>query len=49
MKVSITFFRKEVTPTFIFQKANLEVLLGDWAVGLVTKAYLPAVWSMGGP
>ena len=29
--------------------ALLCVLLGDWAVGLVTKAYLPTVWSMGGP
>ena len=29
--------------------ALLRVLLGDGAVGLVTKVYLPAVWSMGGP
>ena len=32
----------------VLHVALLRVLLGDWAVGLVTKAYLPAVWSMGG-
>ena len=32
----------------VLHVALLRVLLGDWAIGLVTKAYLPAVWSMGG-
>ena len=31
----------------VLHVALLRVLLGDWAVGLVTKAYLPAVRSMG--
>ena len=33
----------------VLHVALLCVLLGDWAIGLVTKAYLPTVWSMGGP
>ena len=33
----------------VLHVALLRVLLGDWAVGIVTKVYLPAVWSMGGP
>ena len=32
----------------VLHVALLRVLLGDWAVGLITKAYLPVVWSMGG-
>ena len=33
----------------VLHVALLHVLLGNWAVGLVTKVYLPAVWFMGGP
>ena len=31
----------------VLHVALLRIFLGDWAVGLVTKVYLPAVWSMG--
>ena len=33
----------------VLHVALLRALLGDWAVGLVTKAHFPIVWSMGGP
>ena len=33
----------------VLHVALLCVLLGDWAMGLVTKAHLPIVWSMRGP
>ena len=32
----------------VLHVALLRVLLGDWAVGLVTKAHFPIVRSMGG-
>ena len=40
--------RGVVCVLFGYKVRVLSVLLGDWAVGLATKAYLPAVWSMGG-
>ena len=33
----------------VLHVALLRVFLGDWAVGLVTKAHFPIVRSMGGP
>ena len=33
----------------VLHVALLRALLGDWAVGLVTKTHFPIVWSMGGP
>ena len=33
----------------VLHVALLRVFLGDWAMGLVTKAHLSVVWSMGGP
>jgi len=33
----------------VLHVALLCVFLGDWAMGLVTKAHLPIVRSMGGP
>ena len=33
----------------VLHVALLRVLLGDWAVGLVTKVHFPIVWSMGAP
>ena len=33
----------------VLHVALLRALLGDWAVGLVTKAHFPIVRSMGGP
>ena len=32
----------------VLHVASLRVLLGDWAVGLVTKVHFPIVRSMGG-
>ena len=54
-KVRVLSYASDVFPcivcveVLVLHVALLRVLLGDWAVGLVTKAYLPAVWSMGGP
>ena len=33
----------------VLHVALLHVFLGNWAMGLVTKAHFPVVWSMGDP
>ena len=33
----------------VLHVALLRILLGDWAMGLVTKVHFPIVRSMGGP